>query len=81
MRKLASLTYISYVLRSKERGLWQKEQQQILAEQKEVEAEMAAFVTKHEGEINELLQEYWTMRKQAGECGMLIEMTSSCDGW
>jgi hypothetical protein len=24
-------------------------------------------VAKHEGEINELLQEYWTMRRQAGE--------------
>jgi hypothetical protein len=28
---------------------------------------MAVFVAKHEGEINELLQEYWTMRRQAGE--------------
>ncbi|CAD6564978.1 MAG: kinetochore-associated Ndc80 complex subunit nuf2 [Tremellales sp. Tagirdzhanova-0007] len=62
--KMASLK-ADYVVRAKERGLWQKEREQILAEQREVEAEMATFVAKHEGEINELLQEYWTMRKQA----------------
>ena len=74
----AILTYISYVVRAKERGLWQKEREQILAEQREVEAEMATFVAKHEGEINELLQEYWTMRKQAGECGKVDRDASSC---
>ncbi len=61
------LTALRYVVRAKERGVWQKEREHLLAEQKEVEAEMAAFVAKHEGEINELLEEYWTMRKQAGE--------------
>ena len=28
---------------------------------------MKAFTDHHEAEINEMLQEYWTMRKQAGE--------------
>ena len=56
-----------YVVRAKERGVWQKEREHLLTEQKELEAEMSAYVAKHEGEINELLHEYWTMRKQAGE--------------
>ena len=47
--------------------MWQKERERLLAEQKELEGEMAAFVSKHEEEINELLREYWMMRKQAGE--------------
>jgi len=38
-----------------------------VAEQKAIEEEMANFVAIHEGEINALLQEYWTMRKQAGK--------------
>lgn len=47
--------------------MWQKERDQLLLEQKALEEEMSVFVAKHEGEINELLQEYWTMRRQAGE--------------
>ncbi|GFZ48113.1 Probable kinetochore protein NUF2 [Saitozyma sp. JCM 24511] len=50
---------------AKERGVWQKERDQLLLEQKALEEEMSVFVAKHEGEINELLQEYWTMRRQA----------------
>ena len=58
---------LRYVVRAKERGVWQKERDRLLAEQKELEGEIAEFVALHESEINELLQEYWTMRKQAGE--------------
>ncbi|KAK8850499.1 hypothetical protein IAR55_004417 [Kwoniella newhampshirensis] len=54
-----------YKVRTKERGVWQKQRDVLIAEQKELEAEMAAFITKHENEINELLAEYWTMRRQA----------------
>ncbi|ORY20756.1 Nuf2 family-domain-containing protein [Naematelia encephala] len=54
-----------YMIKSKERGVWQKERDLLLAEQRELEAEMNAFTTAHEQEIDELLQEYWTMRKQA----------------
>ncbi|WVQ85925.1 hypothetical protein IAT38_008093 [Cryptococcus sp. DSM 104549] len=54
-----------YKVRTKERGVWQKQRDVLAAEQKALEGEMAAFVTKHENEINELLQEYWAMRRQA----------------
>ena len=47
--------------------MWQKEKDHIMAQIKELEDEMASFTATHEGEINNLLQEYWTMRKQAGE--------------
>ena len=57
-----------YVDRRKERGTWQKQREQLAAEQKAVEEEMDRFIALHEGEINDLLTEYWTMRKQAGEC-------------
>ena len=56
-----------YVFQNKERRTWSKERDRLAAEQKAIEEEMAEFVKIHEGEINELLQEYWTMRKQAGE--------------
>ena len=56
-----------YVKRKKEKGVWQKEKDHIMAQIKELEDEMASFTATHEGEINNLLQEYWTMRKQAGE--------------
>ncbi|KIR30828.1 kinetochore protein Nuf2 [Cryptococcus deuterogattii 99/473] len=52
-------------LKAEERGEWQKQRDDLLAEQKELESEMAAFVTKHENEINEFLHAYWTMRRQA----------------
>ncbi|KAL7422918.1 kinetochore-associated Ndc80 complex subunit nuf2 [Cryptotrichosporon argae] len=54
-----------YVVRSKERNHLQKERDALLAEQKELEAQMDAYVATHEAEINGLLNEYWTMRKQA----------------
>ncbi|OWZ59789.1 hypothetical protein LQV05_000648 [Cryptococcus neoformans] len=54
-----------YKVRARERGEWQKQRDDLLAEQKELESEMAAFVTKHENEINEFLHAYWTMRRQA----------------
>jgi hypothetical protein len=53
--------------RSKERSVWQRKREVIQGQQKELEAEMAAFVSKNEAEINELLAEYWTMRRQAGK--------------
>lgn len=56
-----------YKVRARERGEWQKQRDDLLAEQKELESEMAAFVTKHENEINEFLHAYWTMRRQAGK--------------
>lgn len=75
----------SYVVRAKERGIWQKEREHLLSEQKELEVEIAAFVGKHEGEINELLGEYWTMRKQAGEfrfplISCLVQRRTGCSG-
>lgn len=54
-------------MQTKERRTWAKERDRLQAEQKAIEEEMAEFVRVHELEINELLQEYWTMRKQAGE--------------
>jgi kinetochore protein Nuf2 len=58
--------------RSKERSVWQRKREVIQSQQKELEAEMAAFVSENEGEINELLGEYWTMRRQAGELADLM---------
>ncbi|WRT70674.1 uncharacterized protein IL334_007672 [Kwoniella shivajii] len=54
-----------YKVRTKERGVWQKQRDVLLAEQRELENEMANFISTHENEINDLLQEYWTMRRQA----------------
>ena len=52
--------------------MWQRKREVIQSQQKELEAEMAAFVSENEGEINELLGEYWTMRRQAGELADLM---------
>jgi kinetochore protein Nuf2 len=60
-----------YVVRAKERSVWQKEREKLDVEQKELEAEIAGFVSRHEGEINDLLAEYWGMRRQAGEWQIL----------
>nr|ODN82364.1 kinetochore protein Nuf2 [Cryptococcus depauperatus CBS 7841] len=54
-----------YRVRAKERGEWQKQRDELLTQQKEIESEMETYVTKHETEINELLSEYWAMRRQA----------------
>ncbi|WWC72551.1 uncharacterized protein I206_106513 [Kwoniella pini CBS 10737] len=54
-----------YKIRTKERGGFQKQKDIIIAEQKELESEMTNFINTHESEINDLLQEYWTMRRQA----------------
>jgi len=56
-----------YVHEATARKVWQRERDQLLAEKKAIEDEMADFVAHHEAEINAMLQEYWTMRKQAGE--------------
>ncbi|OCF43622.1 kinetochore protein Nuf2 [Kwoniella heveanensis CBS 569] len=56
-----------YKVRSKERGEWQKQRDVLLAEQKELESEMAAFLAAHDEEINGMLEEYWNMRRQAEE--------------
>ncbi|WWC98584.1 hypothetical protein V866_005476 [Kwoniella sp. B9012] len=63
-KRLAELK-AEYTVRSKERGVWQKQRDLLLAEQKELENEMSNFIQTHENEINDLLQEYWTMRRQA----------------
>ncbi|TYJ51731.1 hypothetical protein B9479_007683 [Cryptococcus floricola] len=54
-----------YMKRTKERHEWQSKRDTLLAQQKKLESEMNAYITKHENEINELLQEYWSMRRQA----------------
>jgi hypothetical protein len=56
-----------YVIRSKERGVYTKEREILIKEQSHLEAEMAAYIAQNEGEINELLQEYWVMRNKAGK--------------
>jgi len=56
-----------YVHEATARKVWQRERDQLLAEKKAIEDEMEDFVAHHEAEINAMLQEYWTMRKQAGE--------------
>lgn len=50
-----------------------------MAEKKAVEEEMEEFVKLHEGEINALLIEYWTMRKQAGELARVDKARSVTD--
>ncbi|KAK4686708.1 kinetochore protein Nuf2, partial [Tremellales sp. Uapishka_1] len=54
-----------YKERCKQRSIHQKELDVLVAEQKELEGEMAAFVGKNESAINDLLKEYWGMRRQA----------------
>ncbi|KAL1410055.1 kinetochore-associated Ndc80 complex subunit nuf2 [Vanrija albida] len=54
-----------YVVKSKDRNKSQKERDELLREQKVLEAEMAAFINESETNLNDLLQEYWAMRKQA----------------
>ncbi|WVQ95615.1 hypothetical protein IAU59_002713 [Kwoniella sp. CBS 9459] len=56
-----------YKVRTKERGEWQKQRDVLIAEQKELESEMTAFITTHDNEINGMLEEYWNMRRQAEE--------------
>lgn len=56
-----------YVVKRKERGQWEQQKVQLDLEFKELEAAEAAWVSKHEDELNEMLAEYWTMRKQAGQ--------------
>lgn len=63
----ADLHLSSYVVKSKDRNKSQKERDELLREQKVLEAEMAAFINESETNLNDLLQEYWAMRKQAGE--------------
>lgn len=55
-------------MRSKERQGLNKERERILADHKAVTAEMDAFVEENEHELNELLAQYWTLRKEAGKC-------------
>lgn len=55
-----------YVERRKERNQWDKQKEALQSELNELLAEEKAWITKHEGELNEMLEEYWTMRKQTG---------------
>lgn len=51
---------------SKQRTVVMRERDVLVNEQKEIEAEMDAFVKAHEEELNALMEEYWTLRGQAG---------------
>lgn len=65
--RIASTDPPRYVVRAKERGVFQREKDKLLAEQKLLEQEILDFTNQHEAELNDLLQEYWMTRKQAGE--------------
>ena len=56
-----------YVTQKKERAVWEKRIQGLKDEQAALDQEEAAFIARHEEEINELLNHYWSMRRQAGE--------------
>jgi kinetochore protein Nuf2 len=56
-----------YLVRKVERTQWEKVREQLQTEMEQLEAEERAWIAKNEGELNEMLAEYWTMRKQAGE--------------
>jgi kinetochore protein Nuf2 len=58
-----------YLAASRERGVWAKQREHLETEQRELEEEMKAFVARHEAELQEVMNEYWTMRRQAGEWG------------
>jgi hypothetical protein len=55
-----------YVSKTKDRNLWIKKRDHLKAQQAALEAEMAAFVAKHEAELNALVQEYAAVRNSTG---------------
>jgi hypothetical protein len=55
------------VTKTKERNVWNKKKDHLAAELADLEAEMAAFTSKHEEGLNALLGEYAKIRNQAGE--------------
>lgn len=63
---------------SKQRTVVMRERDVLVNEQKEIEAEMDAFVKAHEEELNALMEEYWTLRGQAGMSDFpALELVSS----
>ncbi|RXK41686.1 hypothetical protein M231_00921 [Tremella mesenterica] len=54
-----------YVKLKKVKSVWQREKDNLMSQIKELEDEMGAFISKNEREIDDLLQDYWTTRKQA----------------
>lgn len=63
--KMAALKE-DYLVKKVERTQWEKVREQLQSELEQLEGEERAWIAKHEGELNEMLAEYWTMRKQAG---------------
>jgi kinetochore protein Nuf2 len=55
------------VTKTKDRNVWQKKKDHLAAEQARLEAEIEDYISTHEAELNELLEEYATIRQQAGE--------------
>ena len=55
-----------YVSKTKDRNLWIKKRDHLKSQQAALEAEMAAFVAKHEAELNALVQEYAAVRNSTG---------------
>jgi hypothetical protein len=43
-----------------------------MSEKAGLDKEIEDFVALHDGELNELLQEYWVVRKSAGECHVVL---------
>lgn len=56
-----------YLAASKERGAWAKQRVELENQQRALEDDMKAFVARYQAELDELMEEYWTMRGQAGE--------------
>jgi len=55
-----------YVSKTKDRNLWIKKRDHLKAQQAELEAQMTAFINKHETELNALVLEYAAVRNQTG---------------
>jgi kinetochore protein Nuf2 len=64
---------------SKQRTVVQRERDLLMNEQKELEDEMEAFVKVHEDEVNALMEEYWTLRGQAGTLHLILRVLVIAD--
>ena len=69
----------SYIEKQKELTLVGKRKGRLDAEIKALDSEMEAFISKHEAELNMLLQDYSVLRGQTGK-SLYLNLGSDADG-
>jgi hypothetical protein len=67
-----------YVEKSKDRQAQGKLKERIVQEQRAIEAERTAFLQESDETLNELLTQYWQLRKEAGEYSPLVLPQKDC---